>query len=170
MAFAACGESPARNDVAGNPNATGKTVYFAGPLFSQAERDYNLKITKVLEDYGYQVFLPQRDGFLAPELEGKTEEEKVRMIFEKDADEVRKADIFFMILDGRIPDEGACVELGIAYAEGKRCYGFKTDARTAERDLELNPMISGCFVKMFANTDGVKLIEELEQYLTDNEL
>ncbi|MBQ6361514.1 MAG: hypothetical protein IJJ25_10290 [Lachnospiraceae bacterium] len=46
------------SDTAGDTNAAGKTVYFAAPLFSQAERDYNLKITKVLEDHGYQVFLP----------------------------------------------------------------------------------------------------------------
>ena len=94
LAFAACGENTsaenssettvASNDEISNSDtesdtkATGKTVYFAGPLFSQAERDYNLKITKVLEDNGYQVFLPQRDGFLASELEGKTEEEKAR--------------------------------------------------------------------------------------------
>ena len=40
----------------------GKKVYLAGPLFNQAEKDFNLKITKVLEHNGYQVFLPQRDG------------------------------------------------------------------------------------------------------------
>lgn len=153
-----------------NSNSGGKRVYFAGPLFSQAERDYNLKITKVLEDNGYKVFLPQRDGFLAPELEGKTEEEKTKMIFKKDADEVKKADILFMVLDGRVPDEGACVELGIAYANNKRCYGFKTDARTVEIDMDLNPMITGCFVKLFENTDGDKLIKDLEKYLADNEL
>ncbi len=149
---------------------TGKKVYFAAPLFSQGEKDYNLKLTKVLEDYGYQVFLPQRDGFLAPELEGKTEEEIMRMIFEKDLSEVLKADIVFMVLDGRVPDEGACVELGIAYANGKRCYGVKTDARSVEINMDLNPMITGCFIKLFKNFDGDKLVEELEQYLSENEL
>ena len=92
------------------------------------------------------------------------------MIFQKDLEEVMKADILFMILDGRVPDEGACVELGIAYANDKRCYGLKTDSRSVEKDLDLNPMISGCFVKLFENMDGDKLIEELEQYLADNEL
>ena len=90
-------------------SAEGKRVYFAAPLFSEAERAYNLKIVSILEKHGYEVFLPQRDGFLAPELEGKTEEEKTTMIFQKDKDEVLKADILFMLLDGRVPDEGACV-------------------------------------------------------------
>ena len=145
-------------------------VYFAAPLFSQGEKDYNLELTKVLEDHGYQVFLPQRDGFLYTELEGKSEEERTQMIFEKDRDEVLNADVLIFLLDGRVPDEGACVELGIAYANGKRCYGIKTDPRSVEIDLDLNPMIAGCFVKVFKDYDGVKPFEELEQYLAENKL
>lgn len=148
----------------------GKRVYFAAPLFNEAERAYNLKIVSILEAHGYEVFLPQRDGFLAPELEGKTEEEKTEMIFAKDRDEVLKADILFMMLDGRVPDEGACVELGIAYASGKRCYGLKGDARSVELDMDLNPMITGCFIKLFYNLDEEELIKSLEEYLEQNEL
>ena len=148
----------------------GKRVYFAAPLFNEAEREYNLKIVSILEAHGYEVFLPQRDGFLAPELEGKTEEEKTEMIFAKDRDEVLKADILFMMLDGRVPDEGACVELGIAYASGKRCYGLKGDARSVELDMDINPMITGCFTKLFYNLDEEELIKSLEEYLEQNEL
>ena len=149
---------------------TGKRIYFAAPLFSEAEREYNLKIVNILEDHGYEVFLPQRDGFLAPELEGLSAEEKTEKIFIKDRDEVLKADIFFFMLDGRVPDEGACVELGIAYANGKRCYGIKGDSRSVELDLDLNPMISGCFVELFYDLDGTRLIESLETYLDENRL
>ena len=154
----------------GKEGSRGKKVYFAAPLFSQSEKDYNLLLTKVLEDHGYEVFLPQRDGYLAAELAGKTEDELTQLIFEKDFSEVMKADIIFMLLDGRVPDEGACVELGIAYANGKRCYGVKTDARSVEINMDLNPMITGCFIKLFKNFDGDKLVEELEQYLSENEL
>ena len=145
-------------------------MYFAGPMFNAGEKDFNLKVTKVLEEYGYQVFLPQRDGIEAAKLEGKTEEELVNMIFPLDAGEVKKADIIFMNIDGRVPDEGASVELGIAYASGKRCYGFKTDARAVEFGLEMNPMISGCMIKIFKNFDGDKLIEEIKEYLSKNAL
>ena len=100
----------------------------------------------MLEEYGYEVFLPQRDGIEAAQLEGKSEEELIGMIFDLDASEVKKADILFMNLDGRVPDEGACVELGIAFGSGKRCYGFKTDTRSIELGLDLNPMISGCMI------------------------
>ena len=148
----------------------GNKVYFAGPMFNQAEKEYNLKITKLLEEFGYQVFLPQRDGIEAAKLEGKTEEELIKMIFDLDAGQVRKADIIFMNIDGRVPDEGACVELGIAYAIGKRCYGFKTDSHSVEMGLDMNPMISGCMIKIFKNFDGDKMIEELKQYLSKHKL
>ena len=150
--------------------ASGNRIYFAAPLFSEAEREYNLKIVNLLESYGYEVFLPQRDGFLAPDLEGKSEEEKTKMIFEKDREEVLKADILFFMLDGRVPDEGACVELGIAYASGKRCYGIKNDARSIELGMDLNPMLTGCFTKLFYDLDGEALITSLEAYLKENPL
>ena len=148
----------------------GNKVYFSGPMFNQAEKEYNLKITKLLEEFGYQVFLPQRDGIEAAKLEGKTEEELIKMIFDLDAGQVRKADIIFMNIDGRVPDEGACVELGIAYGIGKRCYGFKTDSHSVEMGLDMNPMISGCMIKIFKNFDGDKMIEELKQYLSKHKL
>ena len=158
------GEEKAAEAVSGN------RIYYAAPLFNEAEREYNLKIVNILESYGYEVFLPQRDGFLAPDLEGKTEEEKIKIIFQKDKEEVLKSDIVFMLLDGRIPDEGACIELGIAYANGKRCYGFKSDARSIEADMDINPMIAGCFTKIFYNLDGEDLIRSLEDYLEHNRL
>ncbi len=148
----------------------GKKVYFAGPMFNQSEKDFNAKMAKVLEDAGYEVFLPQRDGIEAAQLEGKSEEELVKMIFSLDEGKVKESDIVFMNLDGRVPDEGACVELGLAYAYGKRCYGFKTDTRAAERNLDLNPMITGCMSKIFSDFDGDKLIESIKAYLANNAL
>lgn len=148
----------------------GKKVYFASPMFNHAEKEFNLRITKVLEEYGYKVFLPQRDGIEAALLKDKTEEELTKMIFALDATQVRNADIVFMNIDGRVPDEGASVELGMAYSIGKRCYGLKTDTHSVEFGLEMNPMISGCMIKIFKNYDGDKLVEEIRQYLSKNAL
>ena len=148
----------------------GKRVYFASPMFNHAEKEFNLRVAKVLEAHGYQVFLPQRDGVEAAKLEGKTEEEMIKMIFALDSTEVKKADIVFMNIDGRVPDEGACVELGMAYGIGKRCYGFKTDTHSVELGLDMNPMIGGCMIKIFKNYDGDRLIEEIQRYLSENAL
>ena len=148
----------------------GNKIYLACPMFSQGEKDFNLKIANVLEEYGYQVFLPQRDGLEAALLKGKSEEEVVKMIFDLDYQEVKKADIVFMILDGRVIDEGANVELGMAFALGKRCYGCKTDTRTLQYGLDNNPLVTGCMIKTFKNYDGEELIKEMREYLSKNKL
>ena len=63
----ACGSSGETNNSSFETRTTsidktGKKVYFAAPMFNQSEKDYNLKITHILEEYNYEVFLPQRDG------------------------------------------------------------------------------------------------------------
>ena len=174
MLFAGCSGNSASSissePVPSKSALPGKKVYFAGPLFNAAEKEFNLRMAQVLEDYDYQVFLPQRDGVEGALLENKTEEEAVDIIFPLDVENVLKADILFMNLDGRAPDEGACVELGIAYQAGKRCYGFKTDTRAAESAFDLNPMITGCMTKIFKNFDGEALIAEIKDYLAHNDL
>jgi hypothetical protein len=37
-------------------------------------------------------------------------------LFESDKHKIFESDAFLFVLDGRVPDEGACVELGLAYA------------------------------------------------------
>lgn len=37
-------------------------VYFAAPLFSVAERRFNVALTERLDAAGLSIFLPQRDG------------------------------------------------------------------------------------------------------------
>jgi nucleoside 2-deoxyribosyltransferase len=39
-----------------------KLLYFAGPLFSEAERQFSQRLTDKIESLGYRVFLPQRSG------------------------------------------------------------------------------------------------------------
>ena len=41
--------------------------YLAGPLFSDAERTFNLRVAELLEDF-LDVYLPQRDGGLMSEM------------------------------------------------------------------------------------------------------
>ena len=36
--------------------------------------------------------------------------------------------------------------------------------------MDLNPMISGCFIKLFYNLDGEKLLNSLEDYLKKEQL
>ena len=147
-----------------------RRIYFAGPLFNAAERDFNAKVVSVLEEAGYSVFLPQRDGILAATLNKLTDEEKVKTVFAKDTSELARADVIVMLVDGRTPDEGACVELGLAFASGKPCYGLKTDARALENGLSINPMIAGCFTDLLTADDTETLLQKLRVYLLNNAL
>lgn len=147
-----------------------KRIYLAGPMFCASEKDFNAELTDMLENAGYSVFLPQRDGMEAAFIENMSENEKALAIFRLDTSEILKADALVMVLDGRVPDEGACVELGIAYSNGKPCYGIKTDVRTAERGMDINPMLTGCFKEIFRAEEKAAALKMLENFISDNGL
>lgn len=146
-----------------------RKLYFAGPLFNIAERAFNTDLTKQIEELGYDVFLPQRDGIENVSGGQMVEkEEKRKLMFCLDRDEIIKSEVFLFVLDGRIPDEGACVELGIAYADkyqnnrNRKIIGIHTDSRAAFIEGRLNPMISMAFDVIYRN------VEELIDYLRAN--
>ncbi len=124
-------------------------IYLAGPLFSEAERFFNDRLTQRLEKRGFRVFLPQRDGVERdkPPYAAMSPEERRRAMFELDKAKIMEANVFFFVLDGRVPDEGACVELGIAHTQrrlgnvGKLLVGLHTDTRAAFTSSKLNPMV-----------------------------
>ena len=125
-------------------------IYFAGPLFSEAERRFNVELTGKLEALGFKVFLPQRDGVEREKspYDAMTPEERRQAMFDLDKSMILESDIFLFVLDGRVPDEGACVELGIAYCQKqlqdseKLLIGLHSDLRAAFIGARLNPMLS----------------------------
>ena len=143
-------------------------IYFAGPLFSNAEKSYNERIVLNVEKEGFKVFFPQRDGFETKGIvKDDVERKKIRNnIFELDKSKVYESDIFLFILDGRIPDEGACVELGLAYSHKelvkseRKIIGFQSDLRTSFIRNKLNPMVETPF-DMIIENDENRLIKEL---------
>lgn len=136
-------------------------IYIAGPLFSEAERRYNRYLTDFLEHFGFETFLPQRDGHKFSDLLANetTKSAAMNKIFNRDINELKKADVVIFVMDGRVPDEGACVEIGYAYALGKECIGLKTDPRTLMSDAD-NPLILGALKYRIA-----KNLKELEVFL-----
>ncbi|GAD52734.1 nucleoside 2-deoxyribosyltransferase [Halarchaeum acidiphilum MH1-52-1] len=119
-------------------------LYLAAPLFNLVERSFNEDLTARFEDAGHDVFLPQRDGIESlddPEFE--TNEEFLQTIFELDRDGVLGADAVVAVLDGRVPDEGVMVELGIAYENDVPIFGLKTDDRVFTEDEPVNAMLHG---------------------------
>jgi nucleoside 2-deoxyribosyltransferase len=106
-----------------------RLVYIAGPLFSEAERAFLEKIVNTLAqasglDPHNDFFLPHRDG---EELgKGPTRNH----IFDLDMRHVDSAEIIVALLDGQDVDSGTCIELGYAYAKGKKILGLLTDFRS----------------------------------------
>jgi len=146
-------------------------VYIAGPLFSKAERVFNLRLAEKLEAKGYQVYLPQRDGIESEKVQYNKVpiNELQKAIFERDRDELLQADVFLFVLDGRVPDEGACVELGIAYEhkhllqQDKLLLGLHTDMRGAFPEGKLNAMISGALD--YTTGDEEQLLAEIDAFM-----
>jgi nucleoside 2-deoxyribosyltransferase len=145
-------------------------IYLAAPLFNQAERAFNSLLTGELEARGFSVFLPQRDGVesLKPPYNEMTLDEQYQAIFATDRDKVLEADVLLFVLDGRVPDEGGCVELGIAYGQkhlleqDKLLIGLQTDTRTASLGAKCNAMIQGALDDVVDNEHD--LITAVEDY------
>lgn len=140
-----------------------KKVYIAGPLFSHAELEFNEKIDTYLRNLGFETFLPQRDGYLLADLMAQypSKQEAIDIIFYTDIEEIKNCDVVLFILDGRVPDEGACVEVGLAYAYDKECIGFKSDSRSLMDDMD-NPLLVGVLKGRIA-----KSFSELESFLKE---
>ena len=145
-------------------------IYFAAPLFCQAERIFNLQLTEKLEAEGFTVFLPQRDGVESSKspYDEMTSDELQQAIFVVDRDKILEADVFLFILDGRVPDEGACVELGIAYGQkhllrkAKFLIGLQTDSRAVHIGAKLNAILYGSLDYIADNEND--LIAALKDY------
>ena len=120
-------------------------IYLAAPLFNDMERNFNARLTALIEPFA-EVFLPQRDGKLMRDLvaDGMALATARRMVFEADLGALKACTHVVAVLDGRTIDEGVAFEVGYAHALSKTCIGLKTDDRALLPSGD-NPMIlSGC--------------------------
>ncbi|WP_406658157.1 nucleoside 2-deoxyribosyltransferase [Methanolobus sp. ZRKC2] len=137
-----------------------KQIYLAGPLFSKAERDFNLYLRDRLVEIGFKVFLPQEDGndTLSSRLE-----ERMKNIFENDVEGIDGSDIVLAVLDGGSDvDSGTAWEMGYAYAKGIPVLGLKTDFRTFGDEGIVNLMMEMSVAKLERDVDNI--LKELENY------
>lgn len=127
-------------------------IYFAAPLFSEAELSFNTHLTDMLEQ-AVDVYLPQRDGGRLVDLIGKgvAPGDAYSSIFERDMGALAECDALLIVLDGRTIDEGAVFELGVAFASGKSCVGYQSDPRRL-LPVGNNPMIACALERVFVNT------------------
>jgi nucleoside 2-deoxyribosyltransferase len=111
-------------------------LYVAAPLFTEAERAFNLVLARALEAEGLDVYLPQRD---TPETQAA---DRVSSIFFANLAALRSADAVVAVCDGSQVDDGTAWEIGYAYGRNIRIFGLRTDVRIVQRaDEPINLMI-----------------------------
>lgn len=101
-------------------------IYLANDLFSEANRDYNLKVSRMIsEKFGEAVtqYVPQ----LNEGINDKNAYADAQMIADADIDELMTSDILVAILDSN--DVGVALEIGVAYQSGMPIVGLYTDVR-----------------------------------------
>jgi nucleoside 2-deoxyribosyltransferase len=108
-------------------------LYFAGPLFSAAERAWNAEVAGGLRAAGHEVFLPQEQE------PGKD----AAGIFSTDVGGIDWAEALVAIVDGPDPDSGTAWECGYAYGK-KPVILVRTDIRAqAGTSGSYNAMLTG---------------------------
>jgi nucleoside 2-deoxyribosyltransferase len=127
-------------------------IYCAGPLFNAKEREEMAEIADALEKKGLNVFLPHRDGFEFANFydafielgytEAEANEILNKTIFTLDVFQVLNSNGLILNINGRVPDEGAMVEAGIAWNAGKKVVIYKNDSRTLLNGVD-NPLLLG---------------------------
>jgi nucleoside 2-deoxyribosyltransferase len=115
------------------PHTQSVRVYFAGPLFSSAERAWNADLVRRLRVAGHEVFLPQE----------KEQGLDAAAIFRTDVDELDRADAVVAVMDGPDPDSGTAWECGYAYGR-KPVILVRTDIRVDDVDpgMPYNAMLT----------------------------
>ena len=107
-------------------------VYCAGPLFSQAERDFLAGCARRLRGEGFDCFVPHEAELGAePTPEG---------VFDLDFEALARADALLAWLDGPQVDDGTACEIGLFHglmrqpgSRRKGIVGFATDLRLERR-------------------------------------
>jgi nucleoside 2-deoxyribosyltransferase len=118
--------------------------YFAGPLFTKAERDFNLTVQKALESLGYKVYLPQLIFH-----------QNVHTIFKTHLRNLVASAGMICVCDGSDVDSGTSWEIGHFYGRGRPIIGLRTDFRMSGDDgaAGVNLMISQSVDHYFNDAD-----------------
>lgn len=108
------------------------TLYYAGPLFTDAERAWNaanaLRLRAQLP--GLRVLMPQE--FCAAFDADPSGRPRYDLIAAACLAQLTQADVVLAVLDGADADSGTCFEAGWAVARGIPVIGLRTDWRPAE--------------------------------------
>jgi nucleoside 2-deoxyribosyltransferase len=134
-------------------------AYVAGPLFDEGERWFIEKVDQLVQDAGFDTFLPHRDN------PPKTAE-NVGEIFLNDKCGIDRCQVVVANLNGIMTDDGTAWEMGYAYANNKFIIGLFTDwrARFPNGNEVVNLMMQCSINKLVRSLDELDLA--LREWLT----
>lgn len=132
-------------------------IYFAAPLFSAAERDFNKKVRDVLEEAHFDVYLPQEVGDTDA---GRTHSSQSE-IFRRDVEAIEQADAVVAVVDGADADSGTAWEMGYAHARGTPVVALRTDFRRAGHNEHVNLMLEESSTVVTAVEEIVPALEKV---------
>ena len=112
-------------------------VYLAAPLFSLAERRYNIQLADLLRRNCYEVYLPQDSG----DDSHKREWDAHKAIFGQNLAALDSSDVVVAVIDGPDADSGTAWEMGYAFSKGIPVVSLRTDFRKAGYHEEVNLML-----------------------------
>ncbi len=126
-------------------------VYLAAPLFSEAEKTYNLKVLSLLEKHLYEVYLPQEVGDNTHCRDNLAHRE----IFEKHVAAIRESDFVVAVVDGADADSGTAWEMGFAAAVGVPVVALRTDFRMVGMCERVNLMLEQSAEKVVSTMEDL---------------
>jgi len=129
-------------------------IYIASPFFSEAQKDYLNKIQNLCKELKLKTYLPYKDG-------GIKNKSNSNEIFQKDIENLEKADLVIAYLTMHEVDAGTAFEIGYAYSKGIKIIAILDDIRFFNKE-QLNLMIEKS-VKIVKSLDELK--EALEKYV-----
>ena len=117
------------------------TVYLAGPLFTQAEWQWNERLAQQLRAESLEVILPQDEA--KPMLSG-VKPFDAGAIFGANVASIERADVVVAIFDGVEVDSGTSWECGYAFKSTSSVIGIRSDIRVGGDDpkVAVNLMLS----------------------------
>lgn len=127
-------------------------LYYAGPLFTAAERAWNATNAGLLRTRlpGVELLLPQEFCAIYDAPAGKRPD--FASIFAACVGQLERAQAVLAVIDGADADSGTAFEMGYAYARGLPVVALRTDWRPAE-DVGGNCMLTRSSAHLVADLE-----------------
>jgi nucleoside 2-deoxyribosyltransferase/predicted secreted protein len=125
-------------------------VYLAAPLFSEAERVFNVSVARLLREHLFDVHLPQEVG----DDSGRRDIQVQEQLFSLNKKALEESDVIVAIIDGADADSGTAWEMGYAFAQKKPVIALRTDFRRVGHHEQVNLMLEQS-AKVVGSTEGL---------------